>query len=223
MRRRPCFPNPSRPEAAASTSGVWPRPAAGPTWSSPSAKRRPKRSPSTRGSGLSGSGWCQRASPRSRWTRLRGPFSPATAWPAGRSSSGSAASNRGRGSEPSWRPWPACAAGGGSDAGGAKGPAGAGRLPGWLNRRSVAPRRAATLGSALRQLGQVAEEELWSLYAGATVFAFPSRHEGFGLPVIEAMSQGTAVVASDIPAVREVAGGPPVWSRPATSRAGPRP
>jgi alpha-1,3-rhamnosyl/mannosyltransferase len=79
--------------------------------------------------------------------------------------------------------------------------------PGWLNRDLLSAADASALGSALRQLGKVNEDELWSLYAGATVFAFPSRHEGFGLPVLEAMSQGTAVVASDIPAIREVAGG----------------
>jgi glycosyltransferase involved in cell wall biosynthesis len=78
--------------------------------------------------------------------------------------------------------------------------------PGWLNRDLLPPDDAAALGSALHQLGPVADEELWSLYAGATVFAFPSRHEGFGLPVLEAMKQGTAVLASDIPAIREVAG-----------------
>jgi glycosyltransferase involved in cell wall biosynthesis len=38
------------------------------------------------------------------------------------------------------------------------------------------------------------------------VLAFPSLHEGFGLPVLEAMAAGTPVVASDIPALREVAG-----------------
>ena len=78
--------------------------------------------------------------------------------------------------------------------------------PGWLNRDLLPPDDAATLGPALHQLGQVTDQELWSLYAGATVFAFPSRHEGFGLPVLEAMNQGTAVLASDIPALREVAG-----------------
>lgn len=57
------------------------------------------------------------------------------------------------------------------------------------------------------QLGRVDDEELWALYSGATVFAFPSIHEGFGLPVVEAMSQGTPVVASDIPALREVTAG----------------
>jgi glycosyltransferase involved in cell wall biosynthesis len=79
--------------------------------------------------------------------------------------------------------------------------------PGWLNRDLLSAADAAALGPALHQLGEVDDEELWSLYGGATVFAFPSRHEGFGLPVLEAMSQGTAVLASDIPAVREVAGG----------------
>jgi glycosyltransferase involved in cell wall biosynthesis len=79
--------------------------------------------------------------------------------------------------------------------------------PGWLSDDLLAPHDRAVLGSELRQLGSVGEAELWSLYGGAAVFAFPSRHEGFGLPVLEAMSQGTAVVASDIPAIREIAGG----------------
>jgi alpha-1,3-rhamnosyl/mannosyltransferase len=79
--------------------------------------------------------------------------------------------------------------------------------PGWLNRDLLSAADAAILGSAIHQLGEVDDDELWSLYAGATVFAFPSRHEGFGLPVLEAMSQGTAVLASDIPAIREVSGG----------------
>jgi glycosyltransferase involved in cell wall biosynthesis len=79
--------------------------------------------------------------------------------------------------------------------------------PGWLGDDLVAPGDRAALGSSFHQLGLVGEEELWSLYGGASLFAFPSRHEGFGLPVIEAMSQSTPVVASDIAALREVAGG----------------
>ena len=79
--------------------------------------------------------------------------------------------------------------------------------PGWLNDRLLPAADRAALGADLRQLGPVVGDELWALYGGAAVLAFPSRHEGFGLPVVEAMSQGTAVVASDIPALREVGGG----------------
>ena len=78
--------------------------------------------------------------------------------------------------------------------------------PGWLSDGLIDPGDRAVLGDRLRQLGRVGEADLWGLYAGATVFAFPSRHEGFGLPVLEAMSQRVPVVCSEIPALREVAG-----------------
>jgi alpha-1,3-rhamnosyl/mannosyltransferase len=63
-----------------------------------------------------------------------------------------------------------------------------------------------TLGDRVRLIGPVPEADAAALYAGADLFAFPSRHEGFGIPVLEAMAQGTPVVASDIPALREVGG-----------------
>lgn len=44
------------------------------------------------------------------------------------------------------------------------------------------------------QLGQVAPEDLPGLYQNAAALVFPSTHEGFGLPVIEALSQGTPVL-----------------------------
>jgi glycosyltransferase involved in cell wall biosynthesis len=77
---------------------------------------------------------------------------------------------------------------------------------GWQNARLIPPEQRAQLGESLHQLGPVPEPDLQALYAGATLFAFPSFHEGFGLPVLEAMAAGTPVVASDIPALREVAG-----------------
>jgi glycosyltransferase involved in cell wall biosynthesis len=77
---------------------------------------------------------------------------------------------------------------------------------GWRNASIISPEDRAVLGGALRELGRVSEPELQALYAGASVFAFPSWHEGFGLPVLEAMVAGVPVVASDIPALREVAG-----------------
>ena len=77
---------------------------------------------------------------------------------------------------------------------------------GWLHRDLISDRDRAVLGDRLRVLGPVDEQDLRALYAGASLFAFPSLHEGFGLPVLEAMVQGTPVICSDIPALREVGG-----------------
>lgn len=57
------------------------------------------------------------------------------------------------------------------------------------------------------RLGPRPQHELDALYRGARMLAYPSRYEGFGLPVLEAMSAGTPVVASDDPAIAEVADG----------------
>ena len=57
------------------------------------------------------------------------------------------------------------------------------------------------------RVGRVSERERNSLIAAANVLAMPSEEEGFGAPVVEAMQLGTPVVCSDIPALREVAGG----------------
>jgi glycosyltransferase involved in cell wall biosynthesis len=63
-------------------------------------------------------------------------------------------------------------------------------------------------------LGVVARPELRSLYAGADAFVYPSLREGFGLPVLEAMAQGTPVVTSRGTATEEAAGGAAVLVDP---------
>ncbi len=78
---------------------------------------------------------------------------------------------------------------------------------GWLSEDLISAADQQSLGSRLRIVGRVDDVELRALYAAADAFALPSRHEGFGIPTLEAMAQGTPVVCSDIPALREVSGG----------------
>jgi len=54
--------------------------------------------------------------------------------------------------------------------------------------------------------GYLTEEDLERLYARASIFAFPSLDEGFGMPVLEAMARGVPVIASNRSALPEVAG-----------------
>ena len=54
--------------------------------------------------------------------------------------------------------------------------------------------------------GWVDDDALRSVVAGASALVLPSRDEGFGLPVLEALATGTPVVASDLPVLREVGG-----------------
>lgn len=58
----------------------------------------------------------------------------------------------------------------------------------------------------IRRLGWVNETERWALLRGATVLAYPSRYEGFGLPPLEAMSVGTPVVATAVGSLPEILG-----------------
>lgn len=96
-----------------------------------------------------------------------------------------------------------------------------GCLPGQLLLVGPASRRersalgdlVADLGvmDRVRHMGWVPPEELATLYGGALAVAIPSLHEGYGLPALEAMAAGAPVVASDIPALREVAGDAAVY------------
>ena len=55
-------------------------------------------------------------------------------------------------------------------------------------------------------LGYVSDDELPALYRGADVFAYPSRFEGFGIPVVEAMSCGVPCVVSSHSSLDEACG-----------------
>ncbi|HEX3672357.1 MAG TPA: glycosyltransferase family 1 protein [Candidatus Cybelea sp.] len=83
------------------------------------------------------------------------------------------------------------------------------RLAGW----SVPP------GIRIAELGYVDDDTLAALYRGCSLLAFPSRYEGFGLPVLEAMSYGAPVVASNASSVPEAGGDAACYVAPDDSAA----
>jgi glycosyltransferase involved in cell wall biosynthesis len=77
---------------------------------------------------------------------------------------------------------------------------------GWKDDEIFATAERLALGDDVRFLGYVSPETLVSLYNLATVAAFPSLYEGFGLPAVESMSCGTPVVTTTRGSLGEVAG-----------------
>jgi glycosyltransferase involved in cell wall biosynthesis len=76
-------------------------------------------------------------------------------------------------------------------------------------RKNLETLRAARIDRrllALGELGYVDHSQLPALYRGASVFVYPSRFEGFGMPVIEAMASGTPCVVSNHPSLDEASG-----------------
>lgn len=77
---------------------------------------------------------------------------------------------------------------------------------GWYYQGLFALVKKEGLASRVLFTEYVREEDKPALYSGATVFAFPSLYEGFGLPPLEAMACGTPVVASNTSSIPEVVG-----------------
>jgi glycosyltransferase involved in cell wall biosynthesis len=78
---------------------------------------------------------------------------------------------------------------------------------GWLDRAFLSEVERSTARGRVLLTGYVSDETLRALYTSCRAFVYPSVYEGFGLPPLEAMACGAAVVAGDIPAVAEVTGG----------------
>ncbi len=89
----------------------------------------------------------------------------------------------------------------------------AGRI-GWRSDVIMARLRAACETSRVTFIEAPSDAELDKLYEDATLFVYPSAYEGFGLPLLEAMSRDVPVIASDIPALRETAGAAASLVRP---------
>jgi len=69
------------------------------------------------------------------------------------------------------------------------------------------------------ELGTCSDEELTGRLASARALLFPSKAEGYGLPLAEALGMGVPVIASDLPAFRELAGCIPTYLDPEDSNA----
>jgi glycosyltransferase involved in cell wall biosynthesis len=71
-----------------------------------------------------------------------------------------------------------------------------------------------TRATRVLRIESVGDDELAALYAGAKAFVFPSRFEGFGLPLLEAMRCGTPVICSNVTSLPEVGGSAPIYCDP---------
>jgi glycosyltransferase involved in cell wall biosynthesis len=96
----------------------------------------------------------------------------------------------------------------------------------WRKNRGVVETALRLRGDDLSLLslgdgghGYVADEQLPALYRGAAVFAYPSRFEGFGIPIIEAMASGVPCVVSSHPSLDEACGDAAVRADPESPEA----
>ena len=77
---------------------------------------------------------------------------------------------------------------------------------GWKNGAVRAAYEASPVRDRIYFAGYVPDDELAAAYAGADIFAYPSLHEGYGLPPLEAMACGTPVLTSNVTSIPEVVG-----------------
>jgi alpha-1,3-rhamnosyl/mannosyltransferase len=85
---------------------------------------------------------------------------------------------------------------------------------GWLSDTLQTEINEAVAQGGVKSLGYVPEQEMPMLYAGCSLFVYPSTYEGFGLPPIEAMACGVPVVISDQSCLPEVTQGAALMVNP---------
>jgi len=75
-----------------------------------------------------------------------------------------------------------------------------------LHRDAELETLARSAGSSVRWVGRVEGSDLNAVYSGAVAFCFPSRFEGFGIPLVEAMASGCPVLSSNVSCMPEITG-----------------
>ncbi len=86
--------------------------------------------------------------------------------------------------------------------------------PFWQSEIIYAEREILGLNESVRILPMVPDRDLPRLYQQARIFVHPSRHEGFGMPLLEAMASKVPVACSSIPAFREIGGDAALYFNP---------
>ncbi len=90
-------------------------------------------------------------------------------------------------------------------------------IPGWGQEQVEGAVQSLGIGPRVILTGKVSNMELASLYARAHVFALPSLYEGFGIPLVEAMSFGIPTVAGSTPALAELGGDATLLADPSST------
>ncbi len=90
---------------------------------------------------------------------------------------------------------------------------------GWLTDPIMAKVKELNVEDRVTFTGFVADDDLPALISAATVLAMPSKYEGFGLPILEAMACGTPVIASNTSSLPEVGGEAALYASPDDVRA----
>ena len=86
---------------------------------------------------------------------------------------------------------------------------------GWLYEPILEAINQSSYRDDIHHLDYVSDSSMIDLYKGATLFVYPSHYEGFGLPVLEAMSLGCPVITSNTSSIPEVAGDAAIMVSPA--------
>jgi len=85
---------------------------------------------------------------------------------------------------------------------------------GWGHNHISTLIKQLDLKQSVKELGWIDENDLNTIYSAAEMFIFPSWYEGFGLPILEAMSCRLPVILSDIPTHREIANDSALYFKP---------